>query len=151
RELVGLLTQAPLVLRRQLPVRREQRALRGREALAGVDLRGCFRDLQLLGLAGDEAEEGVAWHLEHVGPGVGALRRQPFDADLDVADRVARLVAERLDDVALREPQLLAPRPDEGADPLPEGGPFALCPALPGALIRSSGHRRPYSGPQAPK
>lgn len=51
RELLRLLAQPPLILRRELPVRREQRALRGGEALAGLGLRGGPRDLHLLDLA----------------------------------------------------------------------------------------------------
>src|SRR6267143_6472551 len=84
-ELRGLLTQTALVLRWQLPVAREKLGFCGGDSVASVLPRSCVRDHDSIGFARDEPEERIAWQLEHVRPGVGALRREALDADLDVA------------------------------------------------------------------
>jgi hypothetical protein len=92
-----------LVLGGKASVAVEQVLLRGAEKAAADLLRS---EVQLLDVAGGEAEELVARNLEDVGSGVDSLGRQPLAADLDVGDRVSRGVAEGLDDVALREAEL---------------------------------------------
>jgi hypothetical protein len=136
----GVLAQPALVLRREPPVGREQLLLGGAHAVPAGLLRLRLRDIDPIDLALDEPEKRVARHLEDVGPGVRTLRRQALDADLDVADGVARLVAEHADDIALGEPEILAARPHERADPPPELGALAGRPAVPCALSGSSGH-----------
>ena len=56
--------------------------------VASVLPRSCIRNHHSISLARNEPKERIAWQLEYVRPGVGALRREALDAELDVADSI---------------------------------------------------------------
>lgn len=116
RIFLDMFTNSFLELGGELSKRCEEFAFTRRELGGGLKIGSFAVHFDAFVLTSDEAEECITGDLEHVGPSVDALGREPFAPCFDVADAVATDVPKFLDDITLGEMKLLATATNKSAD-----------------------------------